>query len=172
VSDYQFPNGALWYDPCAGHGAIIRAVDSRRSHLQWMAHEIRPECAHELNNLAIDVQIGDALTHLAINGIHNQVRVIITNPPYELAEDFAEQMIGNDGATVCFLLRLNWLASTKRHQLLSHYIPDIYVLPNRPSFTDSGTDACDYAWFVWPHHNHRRTIGKIEILDTTPKEQR
>lgn len=33
------------------------------------------------------------------------------------------------------------------------HTPDIYVLPNRPSFSGKGTDSIEYAWFVWRKEN-------------------
>ena len=48
------------------------------------------------------------------------------------------------------LLRLNYLGSITRHDWWKEYSPtSLYVLSKRPSFTGKGTDATDYAWFVW-----------------------
>jgi hypothetical protein len=49
-------------------------------------------------------------------------------------------------------------------------MPDIYVIPNRPSFTGGKTDSIEYAWFVWSKYNDygKNSSGKIVILETTP----
>jgi len=49
------------------------------------------------------------------------------------------------------LLRLNFLASRKRHGWWNLHRPSaLFVLSQRPSFTEDGqTDATDYAWFYW-----------------------
>ena len=49
--------------------------------------------------------------------------------------------------------------------------PDVYVLPNRPSFTGHGTDSCEYAWFVFGA-SRPKPRGLVRVLATTPKEQR
>lgn len=74
--------------------------------------------------------------------------LVISNPPYSEAERFVEHAL-KIGTTVCFLLRLNWLASKKRAPFHRAHPSDVYVLPRRPSFTGGGTDATEYAWFVW-----------------------
>jgi hypothetical protein len=74
--------------------------------------------------------------------------LVIGNPPYNQAEAFAETAIAC-GKTVALLLRINWLASKKRAPFHRAHPSDLYVLPRRPSFTNGGTDATEYAWFVW-----------------------
>ena len=66
------------------------------------------------------------------------------------------------------LLRLNYLGSANRHSFMSQHAPDLYVLPNRPSFKANGaTDSIDYAWFVWDKYNLNRTYGQTTLLDLT-----
>ncbi len=75
--------------------------------------------------------------------------LIITNPPFSLAKEFIDHSLKN-AKCVIMLLRLNFLASIKRYEWWSSVPPTaLYVLSKRPSFTGSGTDATDYAWFVW-----------------------
>jgi hypothetical protein len=92
--------------------------------------------------------------------------VVITNPPYNQALEFVETSM-RWGRIVVMLLRLNWIASAKRHAFVRDHPPDVYVLPNRPSFTGKGTDATEYAWFVWGMGG-----GRIEVLDLTPLDER
>ena len=48
------------------------------------------------------------------------------------------------------LLRINYLGSISRHQWWKENTPTaLHVLSKRPSFTGTGTDATDYAWYVW-----------------------
>ena len=77
------------------------------------------------------------------------VDLIFTNPPFSLAAEFIDHATTN-ADTVFMLLRLNYLASIKRYEWWKRNPPvALYVLSKRPSFTGSGTDATDYAWFVW-----------------------
>lgn len=40
---------------------------------------------------------------------------------------------------------------------------DVFVLPRRPSFTGGGTDATEYAWFVWgPGRGNRWYVLTID----------
>jgi hypothetical protein len=48
--------------------------------------------------------------------------------------------------------------------------PDVYVLPNRPSFTGGSTDSIEYAWFVWRTRAARS--GTIRVLAETGREER
>jgi len=66
------------------------------------------------------------------------------------------------------LLRLNFLASERRQEWMKTDTPDVYVLPNRPSFRGKGSDATEYAWFVWDTFS----TGRIFILDLTSKTVR
>jgi hypothetical protein len=70
------------------------------------------------------------------------------------------------------LLRLNFLGSSVRAQFMRSHTPDVYVLPNRPSFTGNGTDSIEYTWFVWRHGNAGRAEGKLTLLSETPLAER
>lgn len=80
--------------------------------------------------------------------------LVIGNPPYRLAEGFARLALGlvHPGGRVVFLLRLAFLESQKRGDLLwQEYPPEsVFVCTDRPSFTGNGrTDSTAYAVFVW-----------------------
>ena len=74
---------------------------------------------------------------------------VITNPPFSIAEEFLKHAL-EFSPEVLFLLRLNFLGSVRRHELLNRQPPAaMFVLSKRPSFTGRGTDACEYAWIYW-----------------------
>lgn len=151
----ELPMGT-WLEPCAGDGAIARAVPS--DHVYWTTVELRAECAADYH--------GDFLTA----EVERHFDVAITNPPYHLAEQFIVKCL-EIADHVVMLLRLNFLEGESRADFLRRYPPDVYVLPNRPSFTGKGTDATAYAWFYWPPER-RRESGTIRVLASTPKEER
>jgi hypothetical protein len=174
-AEWRFPKG-VWLEPCAGTGAIIKAMRTAN-----IKNNLTPFCAVELQ-----AGLTDAL--LAIPGVLDahtcnflewdfvkenktasveKIDAIITNPPYSLAFDMIKHSL-NQTDSVYMLLRLNFLASETRSGWMKENTPDVYVLPNRPSFRGKGTDACEYAWFCWDKH----TTGKITILDSTPKNVR
>jgi hypothetical protein len=147
-------------DPCAGRGAIVhlltsslyRAADVYGCEIdkgrQVQCANLDPpprRCAH-----------ADWLTAPSCVGPPGKPpgwpRLILTNPPYRLALPFVEKALTATapvGGEVCMLLRLNFLGSQKRGLWLRDHLPDVYVLSERPSFTGKGTDATEYAWFVW-----------------------
>ncbi len=78
--------------------------------------------------------------------------VVIMNPPYSRALEFIKRglQVVKRGGTVAALLRVGFLASSKRSEFHGKYPSRLHVLDRRPSFTGDGcTDASDYAWFVW-----------------------
>ena len=92
--------------------------------------------------------------------------LIIGNPPYSLAIEFVKRSLDLtrvQRGTVALLLRLNWLEGQARAQFHQEHPADVYVLPRRPSFTGSGTDATAYGWFVWrPGGGGRWSILAVE----------
>jgi hypothetical protein len=156
--------GGRWVEPAAGDGAIIRAVNARVPGVAWTCHELRAECEPAL--LALPgveaVHVGSYL-HTAAP----LADVIITNPPFSLARDFVAASLPR-ARYVAMLLRLNFLSSGERANLMRSNAPDVYVLPNRPSFSGGGrTDSVEYAWFVWPEERGR-SAGKVQVLAETP----
>jgi hypothetical protein len=84
---------------------------------------------------------------------YQKVDLILTNPPYTLAKEFIEKAI-TEAKTVIMLLRINFLGSQKRHAWWVENEPTaLYVLSKRPSFTGTGTDSTEYAWYVWDTTN-------------------
>ena len=97
------------------------------------------------------------------------VDLILTNPPFSLAQEFIDHSIDH-AATVFMLLRLNYLGSIKRHEWWVSKPPAaLWVFSKRPSFTGNGTDATDYAWFCWDHTE--RIEHGIHFVTPPTKEQ-
>jgi hypothetical protein len=143
------PDG-LWCEPAAGEGHIINAVGKREG---WATFDIRPVPAPTLSD--VHWAPYDFLQH------DESVRfnVIITNPPFYLAEEFVRKAL-RCADHVVMLLRLAFLESRKREDFHTEFPSDVYVLSRRPSFTSNGaTDSCAYGWFVWgPGRGGRWTI--------------
>jgi hypothetical protein len=163
----ELPTGA-WLEPCAGDGAIMRAVHERLPSVAWTANEIRPDCEDLIRPVAEGrVQIGDYLNA----SFDRTFSVVLTNPPFRLAEEFITKSLAIADHVV-MLLRLNYLGSEKRSRFLRENMPDVYVLPNRPSFMGTGqTDSIEYAWFHWKTATPKLD-GKIQILAPTSKSDR
>lgn len=186
----DFLQPGLWLEPCAGYGAIIRAVAADERFLgtvTWAAVEIRPEVEgllHESFRLARapgPAVIADFLRmdHEAVAAELRGCKVVLTNPPFSLAEQFLFRcaQVAPD-AHVCFLLRSNFIGSERRAEWMRDHMPDSYQLPQRPSFRDDddagGTDSAEYTWLVWEPGalESIRRRGHVELLGPTPRDVR
>lgn len=80
--------------------------------------------------------------------------VILTNPPFSLAQEFCDHAIKH-ADHVFMLLRLNFLGSQKRLVWWKrNNLGALFVLSQRPKFSKNkkgklGSDATEYAWFYW-----------------------
>jgi predicted RNA methylase len=156
-----------WLEAGAGRGAIIDAATDVGYNAEWTAVEQDASCIESLRQIPnVQVIAEDFLG----TKFRKKFTACIMNPPYRQAAEFIEHALGCSDQ-VFALLRLNYLGSTKRAGFLRTNMPDVYVLPQRPSFTGSGTDATEYAWMRWGSTGSRRT-GSLMILKDTPIEER
>jgi len=171
----------LWFEPAAGSGAIIKAVNSWKVNdlPKFIATEIQAKFEPELLAIpnvekVVTCDFTSTLPMLPSALGHKDPDVIITNPPFNKALEFAKRAIEYSPEHVCMLLRLNFLGSQERSSWLRSHTPEILVLPNRPSFTGKGTDSIEYAWFVWSKSTAYGSHGPgfIEILKDTPSSER
>lgn len=176
-----------WFEPSAGDGAIIRAVNSFSSKKTgpfrpaWIASDIQPHFQPTLAAIpgvraAITADFDKIIPEPLFQSLNvDQPRVIITNPPFKHALSFAKKLLEEyTASTICLLLRLNFLGSAERSSFMRENMPDIYILPNRPSFTGVGSDSIEYAWFVWSAGSDfgRSGQGWVSLLDDTPASVR
>jgi hypothetical protein len=160
-TDAAMPHLLKWGEPCAGDGAIIRAMwrAQRVEPRQWEWAEIRE---------GLDYLGGDNFERQPVTEgsriTLRQVDAIITNPPFSIAREFVEQS-QKEADFVAYLLRLNFLGGQCRREFWQDNAPThLYPLSKRPSFTGKGTDATDYAWFVWDRLGLMRQAPGIYVL--------
>lgn len=141
-------------EPACGNGAISRVV--------WEVFGLRRLKQIDIRDQTIVGEFQKAnFLHLIPDPSFD---LVITNPPYSLAQEFCERAMlwrRSRHSVVAMLLRLNFLESQKRASWLRQNTPSIYVSPRRPSFTGKGTDATGYAWFIWDGEK-----PTVEILET------
>ena len=139
----HLPPGGELLDPCCGKGAILSVVSP---HYEAFGFEIDHDRAALCKRNGLLVLERDAFVEP-----WSDPHVILTNPPFSLAEEFARKSLEkiHPSGTVAMLLRLSMLAGKKRAALWREHPADVYVLSQRPSFTRGGSDSCEYAWFVW-----------------------
>jgi hypothetical protein len=128
-----------WLEPAAGDCAIIKAANDfyrRVGKVQrrpdWHALELRSECQKDVSHFAKEWEIGNFLDGSQFPDV-DRFDVILTNPPFSLAQEFIEMSLMRS-RYVAMLLRLNFIGSEDRAPFWKEFPPDVYVLPNRPSF--------------------------------------
>lgn len=152
--------GTRVLDPCCGAGAILDVFAERGAVVAGI--EIAEERAEEARAKGHNVVAANAL-----DGEWPQADLIITNPPFSLAQEFAEKALASvaRGGTVALLLRLGFLEGKKRLGFHRAHGSSVYVLSSRPSFTGNGkTDASAYGWFLWGAR-HSRTLHFLDAVD-------
>lgn len=134
---------AVW-EPAAGAGQMIAPLRETFPAADLFATDVEPR--------GKGVRARDFLETYDIRS-----DLIITNPPFRLAERFlshAMRVVREEGYVV-LLLRAAFLESLRRSALLEEFPPiAVYFLRNRPRFTgpnsaNAGSDSAMYAWFVW-----------------------
>lgn len=113
--------GGVWVEPCVGKGSIINAINMLRHDISWFTNDIVPTTTYAQTTQ-------DARKYK----INISANVIITNPPFSVAQEILENCLKSSALTV-FLQRLNWCAGP-RAELFRRIEPSVYVLPNRPGF--------------------------------------
>lgn len=181
LSEEDLPRGR-WFEPCGGDGAIIQAVnDALPNQITWTSAEFRPETRPLLEPLSPGgVRIGDFLTLPEDHFGSELFDVIITNPPFLLAEEFLRKSMRMAKRTA-FLLRLNFWGSMERYPFFKRYPADTYILPQRPIFAlnkhgKPGTDSIEYCWYLFDHESKyepgNKRNGRINVLGLTPSAER
>lgn len=83
---------------------------------------------------------------------------IVTNPPYNLAQQFVEHALEVTDDRVVMLLKLAFLEGQKRKQFFkSTPLKTVYVFSKRIDFgrngePGKGSGLLAYAWYVWDHN--------------------
>lgn len=95
----------------------------------------------------------------------NEVKLIISNPPFADALKFIQHSLTISKMYVVFLLRLNFFGSQARAEWFKNHMPVwTYVHSKRLKFTNTtGTDSIEYMHCVW-HVNNYPKFTKLRII--------
>ena len=165
-----------WLEPGVGSGWIVRAVQKwHEDHGEgpgptWDTCDIR-DTRPSLGRADLPIHSSHVADYCRYGGPQAlrdaEYDVILTNPPFCDAHAFARTAIRQSPRTI-LMLPVSFLATEGRSAWMRENTPALFVLPNRPSFTGEGTDASEYAWFVWSNE----IDPVIRILAETPREER
>lgn len=140
-------------EPCAGDGAIVKAI--RRQNFDWFigAVEINNDFAEALYESNPDsVTIGSFLDDKITTTTHGTYDAIITNPPYSCLDPIIQKSYTflNPSGKMAMLLRLQHLSGVKRAKLIEALPPtSIHMFGHRPAITNSVADIGGYCWVIW-----------------------
>ena len=130
-------------EPCRGEGAIYNKVPKPRY------KEMEERFDDPTLPLMFHAELSEGIDYLKAYFSLPKQSLILTNPPFSLAQEFVTKSL-KEADCVVYLQRLNWFGSKKRKEFWEkNPVTHLFVLSQRPSFTGKGTDACEYAWFVW-----------------------
>jgi len=166
----RIPLEGAFLEPCAGNGNIILGFNRYCASIgiqgpTWTGIEILPELAKtaRLRCPHAEILCGNALTA----PVSTQT-TIITNPPFSLAEALYHRLRPLSTYLV-FLLRVGWLESDCRQELLKNDLPELGIISPRPSFSEAGNDNATYGWMLWGPE--RNTESKLWMCRTKPTSQ-
>ncbi len=151
-------------EPAIGHGAI--AHELVREGYAVHGVDIRQDAADECRSAGLDAELAD---FVRAPGIGDRLRdehgifdAAVTNPPFSIAQDFAEQCFKVARVTM-LLLPLGFLVSDERRAFWREHPADLLPLDSRPNFTGDGKSAFqNYGWYAWPpREGARGTIYRI-----------
>ena len=156
VSLLDIGPGEQVMEPHVGGGAFVRAILRKRTNKEFRLKVLGMDLNPLAEGLALcdEHVVGDFLTWNPAPA--QRPDRILGNPPFGPGKGVAEAHVrhaldivpGSGG--VGFLLRLSFLASAERAPFWRSFPAfRIWVLSERPSFTGGGTDATDYAFFLW-----------------------
>jgi hypothetical protein len=132
-------------DPCAG-GDIMASMSYPEALYSFGAKDI------ETIDIREDSRAGIQMDYLKTN-LTKKFDLIITNPPFALAQQIIEKALFDDaipGGLVIMLLRLNYFGSSARFNFWQRFMPvRVYVHHKRISFTGGTTDSIEYMHAVW-----------------------
>lgn len=155
----------IWLEPCIGDGVIIKTANKIIPGIKWHGIDIRESSIEETKNLVSYSKCIDFLEYFP----RKPYELIITNPPFLLAQEFIEHSLKISNRVI-MLLRINYASGAKRRDFFHNFPPHVRVSPHRPSFTGNGkTDSTDYAWFDW---TKGQKVGKISWLPLVPVQKR
>jgi hypothetical protein len=142
--------GSVW-EPACGSGAMSEI-------LRQAGYEVR-------SSDLIDRGYGDVENFLQSD---HMAESIVTNPPFNFAEEFVKKALTQTKYKVAFFLPLTFLEGERRHTLLAESpLRTVHVFSRRVSLYREGVEnrgngRAAYAWYVWEHgYGGPPTLGWI-----------
>lgn len=157
----KFYRGDTTWEPACGDGSMVKVLQGYFEK-DLIISDINPRGCYDSEKYKNDFLYG-----------YNPLEVdnIITNPPFNLAEEFIERGLSVARNKLALLLRLSFLESRSRYYNIFHHAQKppsvVWVFSERVTFWENGiktgsSGTTAYAWFVW-NIADRMTIGGTSL---------
>lgn len=136
--------GGNFLEPCCGDGSMSEVIQK-----YYPNQEIY---SYDLYDRGYGLPGYDFLTTDFSN---MKIDNIITNPPFNLAQEFVEKSLEIANKKVALLMKIQFLEGAKRYHLFkSTPLEKVYVFSKRLTFSRNGVKLKNsgmicYSWFVW-----------------------
>jgi hypothetical protein len=157
-------DGPVW-EPACGDGAIS---------------EILLETGHQVVSTdLIDRGYGQHGVNFLQSAVRNDVKHVITNPPFRLAQAFVEHALELVDGKVVMLMRTLFLEGGRRKEFFARTpLARVWVFSSRinvarggdPRYADGLGGMVSFSWFVWEHgHVGSATLGPWSRATTSSR---
>lgn len=158
--------GPIW-EPACGDGVMVKELKKRN-----IVH------GTDLHNHGYGDGIRSKTDFLEATAMPHGCVNIVTNPPYNLADEFVLHALKLAPRKVAFLLRISYLEGIWRQKnLFKRYPPvRIWVFSERITFYQKGaarkgSGTLAYAWFIWEKSHQGSTRIRWFPLGYKPKRK-
>lgn len=159
----RVPISGTVLEPCAGRLAISRVLMA--SGLQVTSNE--PYQAAEGIRTRLDATKPETWAKW------RRFDWVVTNPPFNLANQIVPLALAHARFGVAMVLRLSWFEPTlERADFLKRHVPALINMP-RYNFRGAGSnsDSVTAAWFVWTANEGAQRFGRFQNDIVTPAER-
>tara|TARA_R110000868_G_scaffold936_3_gene7143 strand:- start:9013 stop:9711 length:699 start_codon:yes stop_codon:yes gene_type:complete len=139
-------HGTAW-EPACGEGHMAAVLEERFARV--IASDVHSYGGHYVGSF-----VGVGIDVIACP--RPRPDWVITNPPFNLAVEFAERCVSEAGRGFALLLRTSWLEGVDRYQrIFESWAPEIVapfverVPMTKGRWDPQASTATSYAWFVW-----------------------
>lgn len=135
------------WEPACGQGHMSKV-------LKEYCHNVLESDVHDYGiGAAVGSFVGQGLDVMASPA---RLDWVITNPPFNLAEEFVERAVCEAKANCALLLRTAWLEGAERWRNIFGRIPPTHVAQfvervpmTRGRWDPQASSATAYSWFIW-----------------------
>lgn len=145
------PDGATVWEPAANRGYMARPL----------GEVFQTVIASDIEDYGVGYPVIDFLNGPKPSDFGMDVDWIITNPPFNVALDFALRALepGMSKRGVALFVRSAWIEGVDRYEklfsvhpptMIAQYVGRVPIVRGRVD--EKAATAMPYSWFVWDHH--------------------